>query len=945
MRRRNALLPTAIVAVALLVGFLIFTNIWTDRLWFVSYGYGDVFATMLWTRVALFAIFGVLLAGVVVANLALANHFRPSASRNSSSELLNRYRDAVKGRFGVFLAVVGVATGLFGGAAGAAQAMTYQAWRNGESFGVADPQFNLDISFFVFDYPWWRFITSFLFGTLVFTFIVVAVVYFMLGAVRMAEAGQADRSKLASPAAQAHLSILLGVALLVKALQYWLDTYGLSVQESGLLTGLTYSSVHASLNALRVLAVIAALCAVMFFANALVRRWVVPVVGLVLMLVSALVLQLIYPAAVQAFTVVPQEQDREAPYIERHIAATRQAYGVDETEVTPYEAETTASQGQLREDAAALPGIRLMDPAVVGPAFTQGQQVRGYYAFPEVLDIDRYNLDGTVTDAVVGVREIDTTKLDQATWNNLHTVYTHGYGVVAAYGNQVGREGEPSWIVGDIPPQGQLAEHEPRIYFGELHQDYSIVGGAQGSNPMELDTPGGGEGGGPKMYTYAGKGGVGIGDFFHRLLYAIKFADINILISERVNEDSKIIYDRTPKERVEAAAPWLTVDSNAYPAIVEGRVVWIVDGYTTSNTYPNSQRVSLRESTTDSNTSGTPAGVQVDTGINYIRNSVKAVVDAYDGTVTLYAWDEQDPLLKTWQKVFPDTVQPKSEIPDALLAHLRYPEDLFKVQRTVLGRYHVTDPGVWYNQSDLWRVPNDPVAAADATSAVTSEPPYYLSVRWPDETTAHFSMTTTFVPHERENLSGFMAVNADAASDEYGRIRILQMSESTRIDGPQQTFNAMTTNPNVAEALRPYLNQGSASASYGNLLTLPVGGGLIYVMPIYVQRTAASGTYPVLRYVVVRFGDTVGIGSSLQEALDNVFAGDAGADTGEQGDGGDEGGSGEADNPTASRALAEAQRYFEEADEALKQGDLATYQEKIKQAEAAMERARRALGG
>lgn len=944
-RRRNALLPTAIIIVVLVVGFLIFTNVWTSRLWFASYGYENVFATMLWTRVALFAIFGVVLAGIVVGNLIIANHWRPVRPANADSELLSRYRDAVKGRFGIFLWVIGLATGLFGGATGAAQAMTFQSWRHGTEFGVTDPEFGMDVSFFVFDFPWWKAVSGFLFGAVVFTAIVVAVFYFLLGAVKMAQSSARDASKIASPAAQAHLSILLGVALLIKAVQYWLDTYGLSVQDSQLLTGFTYTSAHGSLTALRVLAVIAALCAVMFFANAILRKWVVPVVGLVLMLVSALVLQLIYPAAMQSLVVTPQEQDQERPYIERHVKATRQAYGVDGTEVTNYDAETTVSQGQLREDAATLPGIRLMDPAVIGPAFTQGQQVRGYYAFPQVLDVDRYMLDGMSRDAVVGVREIDTTQLDQPSWNNLHTTYTHGYGLVAAYGNQVGNEGEPSWIVGGIPPQGLLSEHEPRIYFGELHSDYSIVGG--GETPMELDTPGGGEGGGPRMYTYSGKGGVGIGDVFRRLLYAIKFADLNILISERVNEESKIIYDRTPQERVEAAAPWLTIDSNGYPAIVEGRVVWIVDGYTTSNSYPNSKRIGLRAATDTSTTANVPGAVQLDTNINYIRNSVKAVVDAYDGTVSLYAWDEEDPVLQTWQKVFPDTVKPRSEIPDALLEHLRYPEDLFKVQREILSRYHVTDPAVWYTNSDLWQVPSEPVAESSPNSAPKAEPPYYLSVRWPEEPDAHFSMTTTFVPNGRENLAAFMAINADASSGDYGRIRILQMSESTRIDGPQQTFNAMTTDPAVAEALRPYLAQGSANASFGNLLTLPVGGGLIYVMPVYVERSGASGTYPGLRYVIVRFGDTVAIGSSLQEALDKTFAGDAGADTGEDGDvdepGGDD--TDPVDNPDAQEALEEASRLFDEAEAALREGDLATYQQKIKEAQEAIERAREALEG
>ncbi|MGD7706563.1 UPF0182 family membrane protein [Microlunatus sp. Y2014] len=930
MKQRNALLPTAGIIAVLVVGFVIFTNVWTDRLWHVSFGFGEVFSTMLWTRLALFVIAGVFVAGMVVGNLILAFRLRPKTDQPSSSDLLNRYRNAIGGRFVALLVVVGVLVGLMGGGAGAAQVMSYQAWRNSVPFGQVDPQFGLDLSFFIFDYPWWRSVLSFVFTSLVFTLILTATMYFLLGAVRMAESGRTDRRKLVSPAAQAHLSVLAGVAMLVKGVDYWLEQYGLSVQDSELLTGITYVDATVNINALRVLAVISVLVAGMFFANVALRRWSVPVVGLVLMILSGIVLQLAVPGGVQAITVNPQEPDTEQPYIERHIAATRAAYGVDHVEIEPYDATTTVSAGQLREDAEALPGIRLIDPAVVGPTFTQMQQIRGYYQFPSVLDIDRYDIEGTVTDSVVGVRELNPAVLENQSWANVHTVYTHGFGLVAAYGNQKGPGGEPQWIVGGVPPTGQLAAHEPRIYFGELHNTYSIVGAPQGTPPVELDTPG-------TLNTYSGTGGVPIGSFFNRLLYAIKFADVNILLSDQVNSESKIIYDRTPQQRVEAAAPWLTTDANTYPAVVEGRIVWIVDGYTTSDSYPNSQRTSLRDATMDSQSERLPAGAQGNTGINYMRNSVKAVVDAYDGTVQLYAWDDEDPMLKTWQQVFPGTVLPKDEIPTALLEHFRYPEDLFKVQRSILGRYHVTNPHQWYQQSDLWAIPVDP----NPDAADESESPYYLSVRWPGEENAVFSQTTTFVPYERQNLAAFMAVNADASSPEYGRLRILHMSDESRIDGPGQTFNAMTTHPTVAETLRPFLAQGSAQASYGNLLTLPVGGGLLYVQPVYVERSGSSGSYPVLQFVMVRFGEHVGIGTTLQEALDQVFAGDAGAETGENGEGT---GTGEIDNPAAIRALQEAERAFTEADAALKAGDLSTYQAKIKEAQAALERAQRAMG-
>ncbi|MDO5501436.1 MAG: UPF0182 family protein, partial [Propionibacteriaceae bacterium] len=545
----------------------------------------------------------------------------------------------------------------------------------------------------------------------------------------------------------------------------------------------------------------------------------------------------------------------------------------------------------------------------------------------------------------------DLEGLQDRSWNNIRTVYTHGYGLVASYGNRRQPGGEPEWLVRDMPPVGPLAEHQPRIYFGEQHSEYSIVGAPAGTPPVELDTPGGGDAGGERRNTYSGEGGVPIGSWFNRLLYATKMADVNILLSGRVNEASKIIYDRTPRQRVQAAAPWLTVDSNSYPALVEGRVVWIVDAYTTSNDYPNSHRISLDDATSDTQTRGTT--VTPDTRINYIRNSVKAVVDAYDGSVKLYEWDESDPVLQTWKKAYPDTVTPRGDISPALLEHLRYPDDLFKVQREVLGRYHVTDPMAWFQQNDLWVTPNDPVAQNNQR-----ENPYLLSIKWPGDTQANFSQTSVFVPRGRNNLAAFMAVNADAASPEYGRMRILRMNDTQQVDGPNQSFNAMVTDESVANRLRPYLNQGSAQVVYGNLLTLPLGGGLLYAQPIYTQKAAGQGSYPALTFVTVRFGERVGIGDTLQEALDQVFGGDAGASTGEgetegedapdtveAGAEGPDAQPGPADNPAAVRALGEASTAFNEAQDALRQGDLGLYQQKIEEARAAIQRAQGALGG
>lgn len=944
-RPRGAILPTLVVAGVIVVAFAIYTNIWTERLWYESFDFGSVFTVMLLTRIGLFAAFGLLMATLIGANAAIAYRLRPKfRPGGANSALLQRYRDILESRFVLVVVGAAVVIGLFAGGAAAGEVDTYLAWRNATPFGETDAQFGLDIGFFVFSYPWWRFVLSFAFSGLILSAIAAAVVHYLTGGIRF------SGRRGATGAAQAHLSVLVGLAVLTKGVSYWFDRYGLEISNSTIFTGINYTADNATVNAKVILAVIAALCALMFFANAILHRWLVPTIGLTLLLLSAIVLGVVYPGAVQYFSVRPDEPDKESKYIQRNIDATRKAYAVDQVQITDYSAKTTATAGQLRADAEALPGIRLMDPNVVGPAFEQLQQVRGYYSFPKTLDVDRYTIDGAETDAVVAVREMDLSGVEGQNWNNLKTVYTHGYGLVAAYGNKRQPGGEPEWIARDIPPTGALNEHEPRIYFGELQgsrpTEYSIVGAPEGSPPIELDTPGGGDGGNPKTYTYSGSGGVPIGNLWNRLLYAAKFADVNILLSDRVNEASKIIYDRTPRQRVEKAAPWLTVDGDVYPAVVDGRIVWIVDGYTTSNSYPYSNRVSLNRVTVDAQTNqGGTVVAQQDTDINYIRNSVKAVVDAYDGTVKLFAWDDSDPVLRTWQKAFPGVVQPKSAISADLLEHLRYPQDLFKVQRQILSRYHMTDPYNWYLQSGLWEIPNDPVAGPGST---VKESPYFLSIKWPGDDAAAFSLTSVYVPRGRSNLAAYMAVNADASSTDYGRMRILKMSDTTQIDGPGQTANAFNSNETVAERLRPFLNQGAASAQFGNLLTLPVGGGLLYVQPVYTQRQGSTGAYPVLRFVLVRFGQEIGIGDTLQQALDQVFKGDAGVTTDEgTADGGTGEGpppTGKVDNPAAARALAEAEAAFANADKALREGDLAAYQQQIKAAQEALARLKTAIG-
>ncbi len=925
--RRGPLVPTILVLAGLVTAYVIFSELWTTKLWFDSVGYPQVFSTQLLAQVLLFVGFFLAMGSIVGVNMWIAYRLRPLSRRTGQSAILDRYRDLLEANIWLAILVPSVFLGLVSGASAVSQSLQYLAWWNRASFGTADPFFGLDASFYVFEFPIWQDVLSFLMGAVFFALLAAVAVHFAVGGIA------SGRGVASSRGARIHLSVLAGLLLVGYGLQNLLDRYAFLLQQGTLFTGLQYTDDHSRLTAKIVMAVIAFLCAGVFFANGFLRRWTVPITALVLMVVSGLILGLIYPLVVQSFQVKPNEPVLEAPYITKHIEATRKAFDIDKVEIKPYTAKTTATSGQLKEDAETLPGIRLIDPAVVAPTFENQQQLRGWYSFPTTLDVDRYTIDGTETDAVVAAREINYSNLPDQAWNNLHTVYTHGYGLVAAYGNQRSTSGDPVWIEKNLPPEGVLPDYEGRIYFGENTSTFAIVGREPDEQPIEFDTPDGGNN------TYAGTGGVPMGDWFTRILYATHFMDLNILLSDRVNSQSKILYDRTPIERVEQVAPWLTLDSNIYPAVVDHRLVWIVDGYTVTRNYPDSQAVSLRQAITDAETNPDPS---TDQSINYMRNSVKAVVDATNGTVELYAWDPSDPILQTYDKGFPGVLKSADQISPDLKAHLRYPSDLFKVQRQMLTRYHMTDTNAWYQQSDLWQVPADPVGTmpgqTDTPKSAAAEPPYYLSIRWPGDTSPVFSQTAVFVPYGRQNLASYLSVVAEATSPDYGRLRVLRMSDTQQIAGPSQTANAMTTDPQFATLMRSYLNQGSANAKYGNLLTLPVGGGLLYVMPIYVMREAGSGSYPALQFVAVRFGDHVGIAATLQEALDQVFAGNAGASTGEGGNGTttppptqptQPGGTTAPDQTAAVESMKKAQAAFTAADTALRNGDLAEYQKQV----------------
>lgn len=950
--RSRALLITAGVLVALFVALAALSSFWTERLWFASVGYGSVFSTMVWTRIFLFGGFGLLMAASVTASMYLAYRFRPvfrPASNEQTS--LDRYREAVTPVRRWLLVVIGLLMGVFAGSSASGQWRSYLLWTNSESFGETDPHFGKDLGFYVFELPWFHFVTDFAMATLVVSVMGAVVVHYLYGGIRL----QSATDKLSGPA-QVQLSVLVGLLVLVKGLDYYLDRFDLLTESGGYIDGMGYTDDNAVLPAKNILIGIAVICAVLFFVNVWRRTWMLPTVGLGLLVVSSILLGMLWPAIMERFQVQPTQADKEAPYIQRHLEATQAAYGIDDVETTPFNAQTdltntdAETRSALASTVAASGGVRLVDPSVVPRTFNQLQQVRGYYTVPDVLDVDTYTIDGIERDVVLGVRELNQAGIPEGSqnWANLHTVYTHGYGVIAAYGNQKRADnqeivaGDPAWAETQLPPVGDLTNltedgYEGRIYFGENSPSYSIVGKPNAdANDVEFDVPQGD--GGQTTTTYDGADGVDVGGIFNKILYAVKFGEPNIVLSGRVNENSKILYDREPARRVEKVAPWLTVDSDALPAVVDGRVVWLVDGYTTTDQYPLSNRDSFEEMIDDALADPNPFQTVPTDEINYIRNAVKATVDAYDGTVTLYAWDEDDPMLKAWRAAFPGTVEDKSEIPEALLDHMRYPEDMFKVQRYQLASYHVDSANEFYEGSDRWAVPVDP------NVQTTLQPPYRLSVPSGDGLTPDtFSITSVYTPNNRQNLTAFVSVDGDASSDTYGTFRVRRLSSNSQVDGPGQISNQIQSDEGVSRAVLPLNNQNNTEVVYGNLLTLPVGESLLYVQPIYSLRTSGDAAYPILRFVSVSFGgDTVGVGQTLGEALSDVLGvsppseevideGGEGAPTDP-----DEGGTptdpgqptGTVEQQVAS-LLASADEDFAAADTALAEGDLAGYQERI----------------
>lgn len=891
-----------------------FASLYTDRLWYSSVGYTRVFDTMLWTRIGLFIGFGLVMGGAVAANMVIAYRARPFNRPDSPEQTgLDRYRDAVAPIRTLLLISVAGVIGLFGGVAANGQWRTFLLWANRVPFHTSDAYFHQDVGFYVFTLPWLHFVTGFVIAVLVLSALTALVVHYLYGGIRL----QATSDRM-STTATIQLSVLLGIALVAKAFGYWLDRYDLVTSSGKLVTGMGYTDQHAVLPARNILVGVALICAVLFFLTIWRRTWLLPGVGISLLLVTSILLGLIWPAFVQHFQVNPSELDKESTYIEKNIEATREAYDLNKIKEVKAPRKVTADSVQALIDQTE--SVPVLDPSRISQAFEQIQQVASYYSVNDVLDVDHYPIEGVDRSLVLGVRELDQTGItpSQQNWTNLHTVYTHGNGVIAAFGNQRPADNSSQslqiqWAEGQAPGQNSLqtatGAFQNQIYFGEGNMPaYSIVGKTPGGNDVELDLTANGS---RASTTYAGGGGVPVGSFFNKLMYAVKFGDSNFLLSGRVGPDSRVLYYRNPVQRVEKVAPWLTLDSDSYPTIVDGKVLWVVDGYTTTDQYPQAQRESFQTMTTDSQTQ--PSGVRTlpTDQVNYVRNAVKATVDAYTGKVTLYAWDDTDPMLEAWRSAFPNTVLDRDQIPADLLPHLRYPEDMFKVQRYQYARYHVTDASDFFSGTNQWAVPEDPVRTGN------SQTPIRMYSRDPENGKQVWSLLSSYVPRTKSNLVGVVAADSDATSPDYGKI-LVEEPRSENVPGPTQAYNNLISDPKITRETQKF-KLGDATTQYGSVTSVPLDSGLMYVVPVYAQRSQTDSTsYLTLRYVMVQYGSQVGIGNTLVEAISDMAGSTPPPDTNPPSGGNQKPTKG--DRAKARVLLQQAQADFAAADRAYAQG-------------------------
>ena len=901
-----------------IIGFSIaraIATFFTNYLWFDSVDLNSVWIKILLTKSILVAATSLLAFAFIFINLRLAVRATPVMDIFESFESqdpLTRFREFFNERFLKYRLWGAIGLSLFLGAGASQLWEQVLLFINQKSFGVADPVFQYDVSSYVFGLPLYRLFVSWGFQLVIFTSFIIILFFIATGALQLRQ----GRLPEVSSGAKAHLSVLLAFVAVLKAFAYRLDSMELLYSPRGKVFGASYTDVVAHLPALNLLILISLFGAVLLLVNIKRRGWLLPATAISLWLAVSIIVGGVVPAAIQRFRVVPDELNKELPYVENHINYTRLAYGLDSIEEKSFEASPNLTDNDISDNAQTVDNIRLWDPTVLAETYSQLQEIRAYYALDEV-DVDRYRINGELTQVMVSARELDQTNLPAVGWVNERLQYTHGYGVVFSPANNVASQGQPDFYVKGVPATTTVSELEveqPRIYFGESAEsvEYVVVNSLQD----EVDYPLSTEGQSVAYTNYSGDGGVGIGSFFRRLGFALRYSELNLLISNQLSDDSKLIMERNVVSRVKKAAPFLYTDNDPYLALIDGNLFWIIDMYTVSDKYPYAQPADTRRINENS---GLPMN------FNYLRNSVKAVVNAYDGTMNFYVVDENDPLILSYKDIFPNLFTPKSSMSSELLDHIRYPEDLFTIQSDMYRDYHMTDPRVFYADEDPWVIPSDSSTTPRVATLrgefteIGFKPmlPYYLLMSLPGESDLSYLIFQPFNPENRPNMQSFLV--ADADPENYGQLIDFRLPKGEFVDGPSQVATRINQDPDISQIFT-LLDQQGSSVIKGNLFVVPINQSILYYQPIYLQ--GEQNPLPEFKFVVVVFQDRIIMEESLSEALASVFGGDFATEDVEDTEG-----------ESTLELLEKATKAFEKAQEELQNGNLGLYQNLVEQAQ------------
>ena len=799
-----------------------------DWLWFGEVGYRQVYSTELSVR----ALAGAAAFLVTVAWLTF--HVRRAIAAMSPAPMTFTTRegftvalptrDQVRPLVMVLAAVASFLLASFV----STQWMTLLNWWHQVPFGASDPVLGYDAGFYVFTLPALELLRGFLLGLVVLAVLGSAGLYFVAGQVALTPFGLRVEDR-----ARTHLTWLAVAFFLVLALGAWLSRVQEIIMPSGIIQGAGYADVHARMPAALALTAAALVAAGLAAAAAITGRLRLLIAGAGLYAI-AMVAGQGYAAMLQRFAVTPNEQQRETPFMEYNIAATRAAFALDRVEERELPGEATLSRASIEANRETLENVRLWDHQPLLETFGQIQEIRTYYDFVSV-DNDRYTIDGQSRQVMLSVRELNPAALPNRTWVNERLVFTHGHGLTLGPVNQVTSEGLPVLFVRDLPPVTtvDIDISEPSIYFGELANDYVIVR----TKAPEFHYPKGEDN---VSSTYAGTGGIPIGSLWNKLLFAIRFRSYQILLSDDITGESRLMFERQIRRRVAKIAPFLLLDDDPYPVVSEGRIFWIQDAYTASDRYPYASS----------------AG-----GVNYIRNSVKIIIDAYHGTVTFYAADTTDPIAQTLARIFPNLMRPLAEMPPDLRGHIRYPEGIFQIQASVYATYHMTNPAVFYNKEDQWEAP-----AVDSGGESRRMEPYYAMMKLPGEQNAEFIQMLPFTPRRRDNLASWMVARSDG--ENYGKLKVFQFPKQTLVFGPAQVVARINQDQVIAPQITLWNQQGS-QVIQGTLMVIPIEESLIYVRPLYLR--AQAGRIPELTRVIVAYQNRIVMEPTFEQAIGRLF--------------------------------------------------------------------------